>query len=81
MTLEITIIFLVAFLCYREYYHSVEMQKLEDRYFKERQMLLDRLMARDFTQYKQAEAAMEIAKQPVTQTETEDYFDYSAVGN
>lgn len=81
MTLEIALVFLVAFLCYREWYHSMEMQRLEDRYFKERQMLLDRIMAVDFTRYKQAEAAVEMAKQPQGVSEPEDYFDYGEVGN
>lgn len=72
------IIALVAFLCYREWYHSTEIQKLEDRYFEERQMLLDRLMARDFTQYKQAEV---LDKMPLQTPQQEEDFDYSALGN
>lgn len=78
MELVTAIVALVAFLCYREWYHSTEIQRLEDRYFKERQMLLDRLMARDFTQYKQAEAA---EKLPLQMPQQEEDFDYSALGN
>ncbi|BCV23293.1 hypothetical protein [Gelria sp. Kuro-4] len=79
MGLVVAVMALVAFLCYREWYHSKELEKLEDRYFKERQTLLDRLMARDFTQYKQAEFAERI---PVQLPEMpEDTYDFSEVGN
>jgi hypothetical protein len=78
MNLEIALVALVAFLCYREWYHSRELAKLEDRYFGERQRLLDRLMARDFTQYKQAEV-LEKFPLKAPEPEEEDY-DYNAVG-
>lgn len=48
---------LVLFLVYREWYHTKHIEMLEERYFVERQMLLDRLMAKDFAQYKRAELA------------------------
>ncbi len=79
-TLVVSVVALVAFLCYREWYHSKEIEKLEDRYFKERQMLLDRLMARDFNQYKQMELLEKAPPQPTPEAEPE-YYDFNQVGN
>lgn len=80
MILEGVVVFLVAFLCYREWYHSRELERLEDRYFRERQLLLDRIMAVDFTTFKQGQAAEALAKQPVRAPEPPDYYDISEVG-
>jgi len=79
--LSVAVLLLVVFLCYREWYHSHELNKLEDRYFKERQELLDRIMAKDFAQYKQAEVMVKTAEQNVNTPTEEDYFDYARVGN
>lgn len=57
ITLSAALLGVVAFLVYREWYHTKHLELLEKRYFDERQFLLDRLMARDFTEYKQAELA------------------------
>lgn len=63
ITLAIALAGVVAFLIYREWYHSSHLEKLEKRYFDERQMLLDRVMAVDFVQYKQAEVATKMQAQ------------------
>lgn len=57
VTLSTALLGVVAFLVYREWYHTKHLELLEKRYFDERQFLLDRLMARDFAEYKQAELA------------------------
>lgn len=79
--MPVVVAMLGLFLCYREWYHSVELAKLEDRYFKERRELLDRIMAKDFAQYKQAEVMVKTAEQNINTQPKEDYFDYSEVGN
>lgn len=78
MSLVVAVVVLVGFLCYREWYHSRQMEKLEDRYFVERQQLLDRLMSQDFMKYKQAEA---LSKVPIEIPQTEEDYDYSVLGN
>jgi hypothetical protein len=79
--LSIAIALLAIFLCYREWYHSREISKLEDRYFNERKELLDRIMAKDFAQYKQAEVMVKTAEQNISAQPEEDYFDFTRVGN
>ncbi len=78
IVLASVLVFMVAFLCWREHYHSRELEKLEDRYFEERRQLIDRLMARDFTQYKQAEMAEKLSTRPAN--EEESYYNISDVG-
>lgn len=63
ITLAIALFGVVTFLVYREWYHSKHIETLEKRYFDERQMLLDRLMARNFIEYKQGEVATKMQEQ------------------
>lgn len=82
-TLAVCVAALTAFLMYREFYYTKYISMLDKRYFDERQMLLDRLMARDFSQYKQAEAA-EYASKAVNNVNINEHifddYDISEVG-
>lgn len=66
--------------------HFARMYELLDKHAHERQEMLDRIMARDFAQYKQAEiltkqmgsvAAQAVASSPI---EENDFEDLSSVG-
>lgn len=63
ITLAVTLFGVVAFLVYREWYHAKHIEALENRYFGEIQKLLDRVMARDFIEYKQGEMATKMQEQ------------------
>lgn len=82
VTLALVLLGVVAFLVYREWYHSAHMEKLEYRYFTERQMLLDRVMARNFVEYKQGEVAAQMTQAQVQQPGVADAddFDWSKLG-
>lgn len=85
ITLAVTLAGVVAFLVYREWYHAAHVERLEKRYFDERQMLLDRVMARDFVEYKQGEVAKQITAVQMQQQQPrreygEEEFDWSRLG-
>ncbi|WP_026487638.1 hypothetical protein [Caldanaerobius polysaccharolyticus] len=82
VVLAASLVGVVAFLVYREWYHAEHIERLEKRYFDERQMLLDRVMARDFVEYKQGEVATRIQEQ-TAQAQAHKYnedFDWSRLG-
>ena len=70
------VVVLMLFIVYLQLHHHWEVIRLEDRYFRERQMLLDRLMAVDFATFKQGEM---ISREPVP-TIAQEYPDISEVG-
>jgi len=62
-----------------EVFHHRRQKELEDRYYKERRELIDRVMARDFTQYKQAEVLEKTATTQVPVQE-DDMYSISDIG-
>ena len=54
MLLATALVAVVLFLLYREWFHSTHVKWLLVEWQNERRELMDRIMARDFAQYKQA---------------------------
>lgn len=67
--------FLVAFLVWREWQHTVERLAIEEKHYQERQALLNRLMARDLPEYVNAELASKY-QQLVTEQNAGGESDY-----
>lgn len=71
--LAVALIVQTAFLIYREWYHSAELRWTHVQWQTERKDMFDRLMSRDFAQYKQAtvfeKAAPELVREVTNPTE------------